>query len=444
MMIRYGLYGILCIVWQCIGLNTAMAQKKTSSTTPTNSSNNSIKIGVNFVISDPDDLPQVRAARMAVDEINAAGGVLGKKIEIITSYNQTRNYAQIHASLQTLISRGATSILLTGGSGAVLKAAELTVQKGVLLMASSASSPHITNLADKNLVWRTVPSDVFQGKLAARLIDSLKYRTASVIYLNNPYGNELYRAFRAEFEKRGGSVLSGVKYSDTTTYKSYNFKSKLEMLYRDNPDVIYMISYIEDGKEILLQSERYGFVQGKKGIYQPLFLGCDGNYNGALLKGVRADIVEGMIGLAYTHLKSSLNYQRFLEKFQSYSSSSSLPEELSSSQESASEATSTFAAASYDAVYALAFAIAKAGSTQASDISAALRRISGGAKNAPVVNVQEFAKGLGFIAEGKDINYEGASGAIDFDMNGDVLSGTYIVWKVVEGKFVEAGTVSFP
>jgi ABC-type branched-subunit amino acid transport system substrate-binding protein len=430
-----------------MSLNTVVAQKKPSGTASLpspNSSNNTIKIGVNFVISDPDDLPQLRAARMAVDEINAAGGVLGKTIEIITSYSQTRNYSQIHASLQTLISRGATTVLLTGGSGAVLKAAELTIQKGVLLMASSASSPHITNLTDKNLVWRTVPSDVFQGKLAARLIDSLKYRTVSVIYLNNAYGNELYRAFRKEFEKRGGKVLSGVKYSDTTTYKSYDFKNKLEMLYRDNPDVIYMISYIEDGREILLQSEKYGFVQGQRGVYQPLFLGCDGNYNPALLKGVRADIVEGMIGLAYTHPKSSPNYQRFVEAFQAYSSSSSLPEELASSQESVSEATNTFAAASYDAVYALAYAMAKAGSTQASDIAAALRQISGGTKNAPVVNVQEFTKGLEFIAQGKNINYEGASGSIDFDMNGDVLSGTYIVWKVVNGKFTESGTVSFP
>ncbi len=409
--------------------------------------NGTIKIGVNIVASDPDDLPQLRSAEMAIEEINAAGGIMDRKLELITSYSETRDYTKVHPAIQTLINRGATSVLVTGGSDIALKAAELTVPKDVVLIASSASSPHVTNILDKGLVWRTIPSDVYQGKLMASLIDTTKYRTVGIIYLNNAYGLELSRTFREAFEKRNGKVITQVRFPDRTSYKDFEFKPMLDSLYKYKPDVIYLISYVEDGIAIINQSKKYGFLGGINNKYKPLILGCDGNYNSDFLLGVDTQLIETMMGLSFIHPKNSVNYERFAAKFKTYKtlgSDSLLRANPSLTSLLDMETIHSFAATSYDAIYSLAYAILKGGSAKGTDIAANMRRISIASKDAEIINVGEFAKAVAAIKAGKEINYEGASGSIEFDTNGDVTYGTYIVWRVSQGKFVEAGTISFP
>jgi ABC-type branched-subunit amino acid transport system substrate-binding protein len=403
-----------------------------------------IKIGVNVVASDPDDLPQLRSARMAVEEINAQGGVLGHKLELAVSYTQSRDVSQVHPALQKLVSQGANCILMTNGSAMVMKGAEFTIPRNLLLFASSASSPHITNLVDKGLVWRTIPSDVYQGKIAASLFAGAKQKTAGIMYLNNIYGNELSRAFRNEFEKKGGKVVASVRYVDTTTYATYNFDAQLEVLFKNKPDIIYLVSYVEDGVKIIKDAQRLGFL-GKD--YKPQLLGCDGNYNSDFILGVDAELIEGMLGLAYIHPKNSNSYSKFAANFKSFSARYQDSVEVANASLASLldvESTNTFAAASYDAIYALAFAMQKANSAQPVQIAPALRRVSGGVKNAQVIGVGEYAKGIELLKAGKDINYDGASGNLEFDENGDVTTGNYIVWKVSNGRFTELKTVAFP
>ncbi len=399
----------------------------------------SIKIGYSIIASDPAGQPALKGARMAVDEINTAGGILGRPLELLVSYNATKNYAKVPGIINGLIDKGASCIITSGGSAMTMKATEITIPKGVLIMTASSSSPKISILADNDLVWRTIPADVFQGKLAARWFDSLKHKRVSVIHVDNAYGNGLATVFQREFKKLKGKILSVENYPEWAEYKNADFTPLLKKLYKDKPDAIYMITYGEDGAQIVNQSVKKGYLGDS---YKPLLFGCDANYNNDLAIGVESNrYLEGMRGLVYTHPKNYPNFDKFIAKYANY-----LPTEDSADVANASlasllnvEATAAYAATAYDAIYTLAYATTKANSAKPKDIAANLRSISKASKEAELVNVNEFAKGVSLLKQGKVINYDGASGMLEFDNNGDVTSGTYNIWTIKGGNFSDDG-----
>jgi branched-chain amino acid transport system substrate-binding protein len=385
---------------------------------------------------------------MAVEEINAAGGVMGKPLELITAYSETRDYTSVHKTLAQLKAQGATAVVIAPGSGVVVEAAAFAVRHRLLLMASTATSPYITWLNDKNLVWRTVPSDVHQARIAAAYITNdlsvKKYRKAAVLHIDNPYGNELAFAFRQEFEKRRGRVVASVSYPDKPSYKNHDFKRALENLYARKPDVVYLVGYIDDSAQILHQSKKYGWLTDQ---YKPLLFGCDGNYNGDFLLNTDAVTVEGMMGLTYIHPSKYAGYEAFVSKFKEFTAAVSDSVELANATLSSLldiETTYSFAATSYDAVYTLALAMQKAESTAPKAMATALGRISKASAGAVTVGVGGFGKALQALKEGKRVNYDGASGLIEFDQRGDVTSGTYLAWRVKNGKFTDEKIIAFP
>jgi len=100
-----------------------------------------------------------------------------------------------------------------------------------------------------------------------------------------------------------------------------------------------------------------------------------------------------------------------------------------------------FADGLYDAIYLLALAMEQGGSTDAAVITANLQSVSRGGA---AVNVADFSRARSLIGNGTDIDYEGASGAIGFDSNGDVTSGTFRVWKIENAAFADVTTITFP
>jgi branched-chain amino acid transport system substrate-binding protein len=407
------------------------------------STSETIKIGMSLVTTDPAGITQLRGARMAVEEINAQGGVLGKKLEVVPIYNEKRDYPAAKQRIKTAIDSGTHFMITSGGSGMTLAAAEITIPNGVLLMTGSSSSPKITTLDDHDLVWRTIPSDMFQGRIAAGMMDERMFKTVGVIYLNNSYGNELFKAFQERFEQQDGKIIAAVPYPDAQSYLSFDFTPFVQQLLKDKPQVIYCITYGEDGAKIINTAKPY-FTD----TYHPELFGCDANYNNDFLFGANQRTIEGMMGLVYTHQKNYANYKTFSEAFKIFEQrgGSDAAELAASSLASllGAESTSSYAANVYDAVYALSYAMLKAGSTKPNDVAAQLRNVTSVNLNATRINVGEFVKAARVLAEKGDINYNGASGILEFDASGDVISGSYMIWKVENGAFTEAGTLTFP
>jgi branched-chain amino acid transport system substrate-binding protein len=404
-----------------------------------------IKIGINIVDSDPLDLPQLYAAQLAVSEINAAGGITNRKLQLVVATSPNRSYDQVYSSLKKLIDGGITCILMPDGSELTLKAANFTVIKDVLLIATSSTSPEISALKDNDLVWRTALSDIFQGLVIAELLDSLKYKRTGVIFVNNSYGNGLFNSFREAYTKRGGTVTSVVSYPYTQNYRNMDFLTYLDTLYAAKPEAVYIISDIEDGIKITMQSQIYNFFSK---AYKPMLVGCDANYSNDFLFAVNPSIIEGMMGLSYVRPMNSANHQRFITRYKQY-----LQEIRDSSAYASnildgmvdSTTIDTYASTSYDAVYVLAYAIARAnGSAISEDIAKNMRFVANAAPQAVLINTNEFTKGLDLIKKGKRINYNGVSGPIEFDDKGDVTGGSYTVWRVNKGRYTVTRVVSFP
>jgi branched-chain amino acid transport system substrate-binding protein len=403
-----------------------------------------IIIGMCFVESDPLDLPQLRATQMAIGEINNAGGIMGRKLNLIAVSSLNRNYDKFYIALKAVIDSGATCIIIPDGSDITMKAANMTVVKDVLMMATSSTSPDISMLKDNDLVWRTAASDVFQGHVIAELLDSMKLKTAAVIHIDNNYGNGLFTNFQAVYTKRGGTITNVVKYAPKQSYREVDFKLQLDTLYATKPQAVYIISDIEDGIKITMQSQMYGFITKE---YKPQFVGCDANYSNDFLQLVNPSIIDGMIGLSYVRPKNNPIHEKFLARFKQF-----LRDNNDSSNYTASvldglvdtETIDTYASTSYDAAYLLAFAIANGKSTASGDIAKNLRLVANTVPQSELVNAADFSKAIGIMQKGKRINYNGVSSAIEFDDKGDVTSGSYTVWRVSKGRYTVARTISFP
>jgi ABC-type branched-subunit amino acid transport system substrate-binding protein len=407
----------------------------------------SILIGVSMGAETPSGVSAVRSMRMAVEEINAAGGIDGRKIALAVRYGNAKDAASMDKTVHELIDAGAQMIMSGSGSANTVRAAKIAVQRGVMLMTGASTSPQISEIPDSNLVWRTIPSDVFQGNLAAAALRRLKHERVGVIFINNPYGGALAKAFREAFTQKGGKVVASVSYPDIESYQRFHFAPLLDSLYAKKPSAVYVVSYNDDGAELLNDSKRYFSPE-----YKPFLLGCDGNYNSDFLIAVEPEVVQGMEGLAYVHPKDYANFETFMKKFKEFSRQSLSAEDLANitlSNMLDVESTNSYAATSYDAVYVFALAALKASlaakrAPTPQEIAKEMRAVANASPGASVVSVGEFAKAANLLRQGKTVNYEGASGSVEFDARGDVSQGTYVLWRIIDGQFIETGSLRFP
>lgn len=403
---------------------------------------NSILIGISMGAATPSGVSSVRSMRMAVEEINAAGGINGKRLDMQVEYGSAKDPLIMDSTIYRLIAAGATCIISGSGSGNTLRAAQIAVSKGVMLMTAASSSPRIGDIVDNNLVWRTIPSDIFQAHVAADILQKKKYKTVGIIAINNVYGLALSASFAKSFQKIGGKIVASITYPDIVSYDTFNFKAKLDSLYEQKPSAIYLVSYNDDGAKIMNDSKEY-----LSANYKPFIFGCDGNYNNDFLLSADLPMIEGMEGLSYVHPMNYANYDIFFTKFKEFSQRSAEISDLANSSLANLldvEATNSYAATSYDAIYTFALAALKASSSKPSEIAKQMPSISHATKGSVTVNVGEFAKAKEALKQGKTINYDGASGPMEFDAKGDVTHGNYIIWRINEGKFIEVGTVAFP
>jgi ABC-type branched-subunit amino acid transport system substrate-binding protein len=327
------------------------------------------------------------------------------------------------AARRLIEEEGVAVIIGSSSSGVVVPVAEsVTCPAGVLLISPGATSPFLTGLPqdrDRDLLFRTCPSDTLQGVVLAKLAAS-EYKTASILYVNNPYGQGLAQQFHRSFHRRGGTVFTMVPHGEEVaqTYVP-DLRKAFARVYQTKPfrsghsDVLCVFSYPEHAKVYVKEAiERF---QAKH------FLFCDGSKSEALAEAVGADNLEGQMGTAPA-VAAGEGFARFGaaygERF----------EELP---------TIPFVANAYDAA-ALVCLAAYAAQAKGLDVTAGsirdhLRPVAGppGAFVAP----GQFDKAFDLLGQGKDINYEGASGPVDFDANGDVEA-PIEVWRFSGGRIV--------
>lgn len=408
---------------------TACSDKKneTSSAATTNnaaSAADTIKIGILLPFSGTlvcTGNYRKAAAALAVKEINQTG-IFNKNLELVAEDDETDPDKGV-AAAGRLLQSNVSAIIGSAASSVTIKAAEqVSIPNNILQISPSSTSPLITAISDNGLLWRTAPSDIYQGRIAASYAaGTLGKTTASIIYVNNAYGQGLSASFKTEFEKAGGTILNSVSYPalKDTEVALHDFSVEVATLMTGSPQLVYLISYYLDGSKITLAMKQYLTT-----TYKPQLMGVDGNYGSVFLANADAEVVEGMVGTAPTPPLDDLNYKTFAVNYKAlYGIDPPI-----------------YTANTYDAVYLIAYAMLKANSTVSRDIAAKLLDVS---TDGDAVNVAQFAEGKAKIEDGIDINYEGASGKVDFDSNGDITSGSYLIWKVVNKEFLSESVATF-
>nr|WP_251309457.1 ABC transporter substrate-binding protein [Halomonas sp. NCCP-2165] len=347
-------------------------------------------------------------ARLAVEQVNAQGGILGGETLVMPTGDTTCSDASAasNAADRMVNSEQVTAIVGALCTGATVAAANNAgIPGGVVMVSPASTAPAVTGLDDNDLVFRTVPSDAFQGEMLAKLVLQKGIDEVAVTYVNNDYGRGLADAFTTTFEAEGGMVAANLAHEDNRA----DYRSELGSLSASGTQALVVLAYADtSGQTIMRQAYESGmFTQ---------YIGADGMVGDSLVEAIGADVLEGMIATR-PGSPDIPGAELFAEM----------------ATEAGIDPSAVFAAQAYDAAFLLALAIEQNGNAEREGLSAALRSVS----SAPgeVILPGEWEKAVELIAAGEEINYEGASGSHEFDDNGDV-PGVVVEMTVEDGRFV--------
>ena len=195
-----------------------------------------------------------QAKQMAVDEINAAGGVNGRMLELVVEDSKCSAQDAITAYNKLTDVDGVKIILGTSCSGAMLGAAPLAEEDGVVMFSGLATNPDIAEAGD--YIFRTSMSDAQLGIDTGNLLWADGIRTLATINEATDYAEGVRRESVAQFEKRGGQVVGEERYPSDTT----DFRSQLTKLLNANPDALHVAAQAEfAGGTIVKQARELGF-----------------------------------------------------------------------------------------------------------------------------------------------------------------------------------------
>jgi branched-chain amino acid transport system substrate-binding protein len=339
-----------------------------------------IRIGVAGSFSDPIGLPMKLAAELAVEEINAGGGVHGRPIELVARDDYADPDSAVFIA-NDLYQEGVTAVVGHVFSGPTLAAAP--VYNGgpdpVVAISPSSSSPEITSAGD--YTFRICPSDLTHGAILARwTYQHLGYRRGAVLYLNDQYGRGIRQTFVQEFSRLGGEVSAIDPYlGDKPDVGPY-----LDRLQRTRAEFLIVAGNRGEAEEIIRQARRRGLAvpvlggDGLEGIHEA----------GALAEGV-------YLSSAYFPAIPTDANRRFVEAYHKKYPAAGAPNQP--------------AAATYDAIYLLRDVIARAGTNRA-----AVRRALAGVGSATAP-------------------FDGVTGTVAFDAAGDVPNQNVYIGLVKHG-----------
>ena len=274
---------------------------------------------------------------LAVEEINAAGGINGAKIVFICEDDEGDAAKSVNA-YKKLVSKDKARIVIGSlTSGCTLAITQLAQAQKVLQIAPAATAPAITDAG--NFIFRTCFIDPFQGRVGGKFAaDNLGCKKAAILYdIGNDYSVGLMENFEKEFKAQGGSVVAKESYG--TGDKDFN--AQLTKIKAANPDVVYLPDYY--GTVALIAKQLRA-----QGINTPI-VGADG-WDG-LTENAGDEVLNGYYSNHYAEDSDSPAVQKFVGSFKAKYNKSP----------------NSFAALGYDSVYMLKDAMLKAGTTKDSE-----------------------------------------------------------------------------
>ena len=339
--------------------------------------------------------PEIAGVDAAVKEINEAGGVLGKPI---TKYDTdsgdtTTNIAS--QSVDKLLAQKADAIVGAASSSVSESVIDKITGAGVVHFSPANTSDKFTTINDKGLYFRTAPPDKLQGRVLGDLIAADGNDTIGILAMQDSYGSGLADQVTKTAEEAGASVVERVDYDP----KAADFSADVAKIKAKNPKAIVLIGF-EEGAKVVAELVKQGLTTDKYKWYM-----VDGNMSNTNYQKMPKGTLKGVKGT----IPGAEAPEEFRKKLVE------LSPKLSDF---------TYAAESYDAANLIALAAEAAKDDSGASIAAKLPEVSKGGEKC-----KSFKECVDLLKAGKDIDYDGLSGPVEFNDAGDPAVATIGVYQ---------------
>jgi len=369
-----------------------------------------IKMGIILGFTGPIEslTPAMAAsAELAFKEASESGSLLGgANISVIRADSTCVDSAAATAAAEGVIAQGVVAIMgadCSGVTGAI--ASNVAVPNGVVMISPSATSPGLTTLDDKGFFFRTAPSDARGGQILADITKDRRIKSVAITYTNNDYGKGLADVYKASVEAHGIEVTTMSAHEDGKA----DYSSEVATLASAGGDAVAVIGYLDQGGK--------GIIQGSldSGAFDTFIL-SDGMIGDSLTDAFGEDLNK-----SFGSLPGSMN-EKTAGTFASVAKAADI------------DSSGPYTGESYDAAALIVLAMQAGGSADRASIAKNVMDVA----NGPGTKIYpgELKKGLDLLADGKKVDYEGATG-VTFTNVGEA-EGSFLEKEIKDGKFKNA------
>ena len=349
------------------------------------------------------------AVQLAVDTINECGGVNEAQVSLTVEDSQTDPSAG--SSAMTKLAEvdkvaGVVGAFASSVSGA---AVDVAVRNKVMMVSPGSTSPVFTERAQNgelNGYWaRTAPPDTYQSKALAALAQKQDFKNVSTVAINNDYGVGFEKQFIEAFKSSGGNIVGKATRYDA---KAATLDSEAKQAFSSKPDAVAAVLYAETGSVLLKSAFEQGLMDGvtvllTDGVYSDDFVTQVGKTaDGKSIIAGALGTVPGANGAALKDFTTLWN-------------------------DKVGKEMTAYVPHNWDAAVLMMLAAEASDANTGEGIKSKILEVA----NAPGTEVTDACEAMELVRNGEDVNFQGASGNVDIDENGDVV-GSYDVWQVGE------------
>ena len=365
-----------------------------------------IKMGIILGFTGPIEslTPAMAAsAELAFKEASDSGSLLGgKKISVTRADSTCVDSAAAVTAAEGLVSGGVVAIMgadCSGVTGAI--AEKVAVTNGVVMISPSATSPGLTDINDRGYFFRTAPSDARGGQILADITKDRGVKSVAITYTNNDYGKGLADVYSAAVKAHGIKVTTVAAHEDGKA----DYSSEVATLASAGGDAVAVIGYLDQGGK--------GIIQGSldSGAFDKFIL-SDGMIGDSLTDSFGKDLNKSFGSIPGSTGKGAGVFSKVAK---SVGIDSSGP----------------YTGESYDAAALITLAMQAGGKADRNAVQKNVMSVA----NAPGTKIYpgQLKKALDLLANGKAVNYEGATG-VEFTDVGEAF-GSFLEKEIKGGKF---------
>jgi branched-chain amino acid transport system substrate-binding protein len=347
------------------------------------------------------------AVKRTAAKINAAGGVLGRKLELFIEDSESSAAVAANLTQKFINVHKAQSCIGYWGTPEGMSSRPIVVQNKVVLMVSSAANA-ITEGDTQGYVWRFQMKATDWGIVISRAALRLGYKSVGVLGLQNAFVLPIMKVFEEQMKAAGRTVVDSLIYNP----EQPSYRAEVERVFGKKPEAVYCFGLLPDFVSIMKEVYRGGFES------KVVALSIMADAEGKFVQAVGNQVAEGIRHFQPMPDVAAPGYKKFLQLMGA-----------------PADRVFLFPPNTHDQLAITALAMERAKSPMAADWSKQIINVG----NGPGQMVDDVADALKLVREGKPINFQGAGSTCDFTPNGDQLGRGMGHWIIKGGKseFVE-------